>query len=229
MEKALSDPERELLELGRSALEPTLEERAALRARIDAAVGASAAAPAPRAWGGYLAGAVTVAALTGAVLFSALSEPLSEPPREPVDPPEATVIEPPPPPAESPLEPAVTDVVERAPIIEATPRAPRERAARVHPEPTDSLAAELAIVSAARRALARGDGEGARAALARHAREFPEGALTEERSALEVLALCATGEHARAAAAARAFLARYPRSVSSASVRGSCAASTLDP
>src|SRR5690606_5770431 len=156
MEEALTDPERELLELGRSALEPTPQKRAALRARIDAAVGAGAAAPAPRAWSGYVAGGVGVAALTGVALWFALSEPTSEPPREPADPlPAPTVIEPP---AAAPLEPAVTEIAERAPIVEAAPRAPRERAPRAGREPADSLAAELAIVSAARRALARGDG-----------------------------------------------------------------------
>lgn len=226
----MSDPERELLELGRSALEPTPAKRAALRARIEAAVGAGAPGPAPRAWGrGLLVGGAGAAVLAGAVLFFASSEP--EPSREPAVPPPVTVTEPP---AAAPLAPVATEVAERAPAppAEAAPSAPRERAPRTPPkaEPTgDSLAAELALVAAARRALARGDGEEATAALARHAREFPAGALTEERSALEVLALCATGQRARAVVAARAFLSRYPGSVSSSSVRGSCVAATLDP
>lgn len=54
----------------------------------------------------------------------------------------------------------------------------------------------------------------------RSAREFPYGALREEREALTVLALERLGERARAREAARAFLARYPQSPLRAALEG---------
>jgi hypothetical protein len=233
----VSDPGRELLELGRSALDPSPAKRAELRARIEAAVAAGAGAPAPRGWGaGYLLGGVAIAGLAGALVWYAASELSSERASEPVAPARPVLDTSAPDAPSSRLDPpAVTDpprAPSPPPPSELAPSAPRERAPRAPHAggaPTDSLAAELAIVTAARRALAQGDGQQASAALARHAREFPEGALTEERKALEVLALCATGQQSRAIAAARAFVARYPRSVASSSVRASCAGPSLSP
>jgi hypothetical protein len=43
-------------------------------------------------------------------------------------------------------------------------------------------------------------------------KEFPHGALQQERDALSALALSRLGRHAQARELARAFIARYPRS-----------------
>jgi hypothetical protein len=59
-----------------------------------------------------------------------------------------------------------------------------------------------------------------------HAARFPQGALTEERSAARVHALCAQGRGAEARAAASTFIASHPRSALAPAVRKSCAVSS---
>jgi hypothetical protein len=81
------------------------------------------------------------------------------------------------------------------------------------------LAAERALLSVARAALGRGDAASALAAVARHARQFPDGQLLEERESLEVRALAAHGERAAARAAAFAFERRHPDSLFLPAVR----------
>jgi hypothetical protein len=60
--------------------------------------------------------------------------------------------------------------------------------------------------------------------LDEHARRFPRGALSEEREAAKVMALCAEGRASDARASASAFVAANPRSPFAAQVRRSCAA-----
>jgi RNA polymerase sigma-70 factor (ECF subfamily) len=69
-----------------------------------------------------------------------------------------------------------------------------------------------------------GEAAAALAALDQHARLYPNGFLAEERAGERVLALCDLGRTAEASEAARAFLARYPRSPLAVRVKGSCAA-----
>lgn len=95
-------------------------------------------------------------------------------------------------------------------------------ASAVEPEPaTDDLAValrEAELVAAARLAL----GNDPRRALAltdEAAREFPEGALVQEREALSIRALAQTGELDAARTRASTFLERYPRGPHAAAVR----------
>ena len=67
----------------------------------------------------------------------------------------------------------------------------------------------------------------AQALLERHAREFPGGALAEDRDALTVRALCQLGRAQEATRAAKSFLQDHPFSSLAASVRQSCASSGL--
>lgn len=234
----MNEAERELLDRAREALGPTPAQRAALRGRIDAALASSGgAAPA--------GGSLPLVAIVGALVLAGVGAWLSREEPEAVSRPEpvtelsAPVVEPVPEPvveAAAVPEPMIVPV-EVAPVAE--PRRAASGAARgapVAPMPSssalpedDHLAEELALVSEARRAIARGDAAAARVALDRHASAFPEGLLAEERSALAVLALCAAGEEDRAVASARAFLARYPASVSASRIRASCAGPALAP
>ena len=75
------------------------------------------------------------------------------------------------------------------------------------------LAAERAGIDMARTALTRGDDAGALLLLQRHAREFPQGRLVEEREALWVQALARSGRVGEARAHARAFRQRFPKSM----------------
>lgn len=82
----------------------------------------------------------------------------------------------------------------------------------VRPPSARTYAIELALLEPARSSIARGDYAGALGAVARHQREFPNGQLAEERSALRVRALWGLGRIAEAETAAAAFRQRYPRS-----------------
>ena len=72
-------------------------------------------------------------------------------------------------------------------------------------------------------ALSRGDTATAMASLDEHASRFPRGALSEERAATRVHALCAQGRAAEARAAATAFVGAHPRSALAPAVRRACA------
>jgi hypothetical protein len=85
-------------------------------------------------------------------------------------------------------------------------------------EVQSTLGAERAIIDVARAAVSRGHPEEALDALARHAREFPEGLLREERDALVTIALYRTGRISEADDAAARFRATYPTSVFRASI-----------
>lgn len=101
-----------------------------------------------------------------------------------------------------------------APVAVAPPAGPSVAAF-----PTDAPDAESSRVAAARQLLRAGRGREALAALDAVAREFPNGALAQEREALAIEALRASGRLPEARARAGAFLARYPASPHASSVR----------
>jgi len=103
----------------------------------------------------------------------------------------------------------------------AAPTPPPPRAA-APPVERDDLPAELRWIESAQTALAADDVPAARAALRGHARAFPHGHLSEEREALEVQVLCASGRSDEARRAAAAFVARHPTSPQAARVRRTC-------
>lgn len=88
-----------------------------------------------------------------------------------------------------------------------------------HPPAADNvgkdvtLGIERDLVERARMALARGDATAALDAIDRHAKEFPNGRLAEEREALAVQALVAASRTDSARARAARFRERFPRSV----------------
>jgi hypothetical protein len=77
------------------------------------------------------------------------------------------------------------------------------------PEPS----AEWVLVERARVALLRGDPREALVTLMGHERQFPQGALAEEREVLTIEAMLALGRRKEALVRARAFRERYPNSV----------------
>jgi hypothetical protein len=91
--------------------------------------------------------------------------------------------------------------------------------ARVEPRQRDrSLAAERALIEQAQTALAREQGTAALAVLERHARDFPQGELAEERDSLQVQALVKMERYEQARKAAAHFHGRFPRSIFGAMV-----------
>jgi len=71
---------------------------------------------------------------------------------------------------------------------------------------------ESALLARARAAMLRGRPADALDALGEHQRAFPSGRLSEEREALAVQALAASGDRAAARARAESFQRRYPNS-----------------
>jgi hypothetical protein len=98
-------------------------------------------------------------------------------------------------------------------------------AAEPEPEPTASstLAAELALVTRARRALTLGETARALDATAEHARRFPHGVLAPERAAIETIARCRQGGQGDPDRA-RAFHRAHPRSLFAELVDEACGA-----
>jgi hypothetical protein len=136
-------------------------------------------------------------------------------------------------------EPAPTKehVEVRPPVAEPQPREvpapfatepepePEPSKSRVRPSlpratPTDALAAELALLRAAKRALEAGNPEPALASVREHARRFANGELAEERWATHVRALCALGRTQEAARVASQFAAARPASMVARALRG---------
>ncbi len=126
-----------------------------------------------------------------------------------------------------PVAPAPPPVPTLPPTVEPTPELPAPsavpaqatpvRAPRVaHSEPRErdrSLAAERALIEQARTALSREQGAAAVAALERHARDFPEGELAEERESLHVQALVGLERFEQARKVGARFHRRFPRSI----------------
>ncbi|HVT10240.1 MAG TPA: hypothetical protein VHO67_22425 [Polyangia bacterium] len=88
---------------------------------------------------------------------------------------------------------------------------PRARTRESEAEPT--LGRERTLLDRARAALVSGDADRALALLDRHRGRFPEGRMAEERDALHVQALAASGQVSRARTQATRFLRTYPASL----------------
>lgn len=87
-------------------------------------------------------------------------------------------------------------------------------------QPTDhDLNAERSLIADARSALQRGAPLEALATLRTHAERFRAGSLAEERDALRIQALAASGDRAGAEAAAAQFIRTYPHGLMGPAVR----------
>lgn len=114
--------------------------------------------------------------------------------------------------AEAPAPPA--NEAKPAPIVEARPVPAR----RAH----DGLSDEIAILSRAETELHGGRPESALKALDEHERRFPNGVLTEERTAARIQALCALGRTAEADAQFARLARISPHSAHEERARQAC-------
>jgi hypothetical protein len=137
-----------------------------------------------------------------------------------------------PPPREAPEPaPASRSRVDgsRSPIAESdavtrSSLASNRRASNVESATADepSLTDESRALTAVQRRLREHDGTSALRLLAEQDGKFVRGSLSEERAAARVYALCDAGQDAQARAAAREFVANWPRSPLAARVRATC-------
>lgn len=109
---------------------------------------------------------------------------------------------------------SVRDDPAREPVLETVPVKATRTAVSAKPiveppelAPADTLAAELALVGAAKRASTP---DAALVLLDQHAREYPSGAMESEREALAVVALCQVDRTDEARARARVLIAGRP-------------------
>jgi hypothetical protein len=209
-------PSDVLAHLAQAKSIPRVDEdrRAAIAAATFAAIGGGGGggggAPAKAALGTKAIAALLGTFALGAIVGITLDRSLTPPP---VAAPVVTVI------ARAPdtiAKPVASDAVPASSL----PDAPRAAATVVTEAPSApaapsarGLAAERALLDVARSALARGEAGDALAAADRHAREYPEGALAEERDAIAIRALAALGRRPEAKTRAAAFERRYPKSL----------------
>ena len=217
---------RELIELAAPHDGPRPGDRERVRRRVALAIGASSAIGVTTAASTATAKVVTGSSIVGWLVVGAgvglsVAVPaalLAESPREPV----AAVVAP-----AAPASMARRSVAAAPPVHTSEPavvEAPPEPPVRAVPSapPADSLARESALLSRAQRELAAGAPERALATLREHQERFPGGALSPERDAARVVALCASGNRAAGRAARAAFLARHPSSPVAPRVRAAC-------
>jgi outer membrane protein assembly factor BamD (BamD/ComL family) len=107
-------------------------------------------------------------------------------------------------------------------VVQPAPEAPARPSPSVKAEGARSIQSELELIRGAQKHLHRGDARAALTLLAEHARRFPSGALTEEREASRVFALCQLGDVSGARAQAERFVRRSPSSPFAERVRSSC-------
>jgi hypothetical protein len=165
-----------------------------------------------------------VTAPTSRVAPAAARAPIEAPPGAPVVPPELT----PSPTATPVVTPLPSPRAALSPSPPAQPVQPTEPATptSVSPasvSPTSTVAEETRLVRGADEALRAGDATRALVLLDEHARTFPTGVFSEERSAERVSALCKLGRVAEARDDAQRFLRTAPDSPLAKSVRESCA------
>jgi hypothetical protein len=209
-----------LVSAGRAALRPVEADRErvlqALLPKLGGAGGATTMlARAPSAAKAMLmkSGAVLVGlGAAGAGLFYALR-------------PEAPSVSSPPAAQPAPLPPALP-APPSADTEGSTPVAPEAKAAEKRtssaPRSPDSLAQEVAILSRAGAELHAGQPQAALAALSEHQRKFPNGVLSQERTAARVQALCALGRMKEARSELSRLTRVAPNSPLEARARKAC-------
>ncbi|MGH1340202.1 MAG: hypothetical protein ACRBN8_01525 [Nannocystales bacterium] len=127
-------------------------------------------------------------------------------------------------PAAPPPAPALASSEPAQPPATARPSTPRVRTSAPTPESqgaADRLREELALLERAQKHLRAGNIAAANRALQDHARRFPQGTLSIERSAWTAIAAC-SGTGPQPKAAARSFVLTYKDTPLSAKVKTEC-------
>lgn len=240
----LSSQGRRVMDHARTALGPSATDRARIRKSLASRVAAGAAASVSVSLFSSIVAAVTpkavavsvgglAVALTGSFGYLRWSDvpaqhaapkpthtPVSSAPRSAPSRAIAEPAAPPDPGSESvrQAEPAQTGI--EVPQASAS-RSGKTSGAATTPGVPD-VAGEIAVLAEAQKALAAGQPALALRFLDDHARAFPQGALSEERSLARVIALCKLGRIESARRAARPLLQKAPDSPLSDRIRAAC-------
>jgi hypothetical protein len=217
----------DLLRAEKDAVVAPVDAKARVRSRLDAVVGGpvppvlpSLAGPSSTSMGPAAALLRRAPALALAFLLGGVTGALVLNAARPAPEPAIVYVDRAPAPAMTPRTTAVAEIdrlavpstdVAALPIASASSassRAPASSAPAISP-----LAEEQAVLDVARVALARREGADALAAVAKHERRFPSGALAEEREAIAIQALVLLLHRDEARARGEAFARRFPQSM----------------
>jgi len=213
--------DEELAQLRADVVVPDAEATRRIAARLSQSIGvlatgSAAAAPSALSWARpwQLMASFMVGGIVGAGAYGALRAPRVE--RVYVERPAAVV--------QAPV-PSVAPASSAAPAPSVAPEsAPSSRAATPTPSTSvasdrlASLAEQQALLDVARAAFARGDYAATLKTLTIHAKRFSKSVLAEEREALQIKALAASGRMPEARALAASFRTRHPQSLLSPSI-----------
>lgn len=224
----MTDPRQDYLAAyRRSTASPPGTRESNLRAVLDRAAALDDPPAQPARWAAALLvlKITTVTVLSGGVgwaLVTALSDDATAPP-SPVSVAETPEAPPAAPPAVRPAAAVVSpplEVVEEAPPTEAPVRRARP-VVRTTDTVADELREELALLEAAQSYLRAGQHSKATASLREHARRFPQGALSTERSAWRAIVACSSAG-SQPQAAARSFILTHGDTPLAAKVKAEC-------
>lgn len=207
---------------------PSPQARQKALAAAGLVVGATAATAKAAAAGGAAAkfGSWAVAAwvgigVLGGVAAVGVVESVSN--RSPVANPPAVVT------VQAPAPPKAPVVLPETPRESSEPAAPSTSSAVEAPRPVQpvatnssanlSLAAEVASLDRARKALSTGNSSAAFAELSDYQRQFPRGAMGPEATVLRIEAMSAAGDRSGARSLAERFLAAHPASPHGSRIR----------
>jgi hypothetical protein len=180
--------------------------------RVTAAIALAVGTLASRSTAALAAATVTRSVLFKVLLGAGVVTLVATAPDPPLSVPPAAVAvasPAPPPRVQSRVAPRATAAV---PLAEPAASASTPSRAAVPPRAPDTLAAEVALLGDAKRALESGQTAAAFAAIAEHDRRFPHGSLGQEAAALRIEATARGGDRTAAASLARAFEVAYPGS-----------------
>lgn len=219
---SLTPDGEDLVEAGRAVLRATGGDLERIQGVLAQRLGPGAfSSAAPVASHGVLLKLALVAAVAtglggGAVLLSRSTERDSVPERP-------LVGAAPAPPGQSALNSGAPAVV--APDLVPLRRPEPAQSSKVSPRPATAegtLAEEVALLSRASSAFRAGRPAETLEILAQHQRHFPNGALSQERAAARIQALCALGRSKQAEAELERFIKAWPSSPLEARARRSC-------
>jgi hypothetical protein len=216
---------RALVAIERAHAAPSADGRARVAARLESMLvgpggsggsggaGDPGGARAPVGGFGRLVAVFVAGALTGGLLVLTLREPRVQVVERAAPAPTSSASEAPIAFAPQATRTAAPDVPEPSTSVAAA-----DDAGAAQARPSDSLAAERALLDPARTALGRGDGASALDAVHKHEARFANGKLAEEREAIAVQALVVLHRADEARVRAARFQQRYPGSVLAPSV-----------
>lgn len=221
----LSPRARALFEAGRESLQPSATDRervfAALSTRLGGLEPAGTDAPKAPAAASGLGWPVMAALVAGIAVIGAGGYALFRPASAPRAAPAPSSA----PPASARVEASLTPSAD-VPTSDLPPEATEQSRSAARPsvsaQPSDRLAEEVAILSAAERDLHAGQYQSALRLLDEHRRKFPKGTLTQERMAARVQALCGLGRVDEAQTALARLTRLSPNSPHQEQAREAC-------